>query len=263
MEDKIPFRISTSVPPPFVWAILLASPFVGSFLGLLAQRIPQGRNVVLGTSQCDSCGHRLGVLDLIPFASWLWLRGHCRYCQARIGLFAPLMEIAALGVALWAATVTSDGVLAASCLLGWWLLVLAAVDWRSFLLPDVLTLPLAVAGIAISYAIDPSDLADHLIGAFAGFLVLALLAYAYARLRGREGLGLGDAKLLGALGAWLSWRGLPSALLFAAVAGLLFVLLRSAIRRPLSATDPIPFGVFLALGGWLVWLYGPLSFQPA
>ncbi|HEY1837715.1 MAG TPA: A24 family peptidase [Rhizomicrobium sp.] len=168
------------------------------------------------------------------------------------------MEIAAFGIALWASTVTSGGILLASCLLGWWLLVLVAIDWNNFLLPDALTLPLALAGIVVSYVIDPVNLPAHLIGALAGFLVLALVAYGYARLRGREGLGLGDAKLMGALGAWLSWQGLPSTLLFAAVAGLLFVLLRSAIRRPLSATDPIAFGAFLALGGWLVWLYGPL-----
>jgi leader peptidase (prepilin peptidase)/N-methyltransferase len=118
-----------------------------------------------------------------------------------------------------------------------------------------------LAGIAISYAIAPASLADHLIGAFAGFLVFALIALVYRRLRGREGLGLGDAKLMGALGAWVSWQGLPTALLYAAIAGLIFVLLRSAIRRGLAPTDPIPFGTFLALGGWLVWLYGPLIAQ--
>jgi leader peptidase (prepilin peptidase)/N-methyltransferase len=238
--------------------VLLVSPFIGSFLGLLAERLPRGQDFVRGRSQCDSCSHRLAVRDLLPVASWLWLRGRCRYCRARIGLFAPIMEIAAFGIALWASTVTSGGILLASCLLGWWLLVLVAIDWNNFLLPDALTLPLALAGIVVSYVIDPVNLPAHLIGALAGFLVLALVAYGYARLRGREGLGLGDAKLMGALGAWLSWQGLPSTLLFAAVAGLLFVLLRSAIRRPLSATDPIAFGAFLALGGWLVWLYGPL-----
>lgn len=171
------------------------------------------------------------------------------------------MEIAALAVVIWAASVTSNAILVVTCVFGWWLLVLAATDWRDFLLPDALTLPLAVAGIVVSYVIDPTHILDHLIGAFSGFFALALLAYAYARLRGRDGLGLGDAKLMGALGAWLSWQGLPSALLFAAISGLVFVLLRSAVRRPLAATDPIPFGTFLALGGWLVWLYGPLSFQ--
>lgn len=166
------------------------------------------------------------------------------------------MEMAAIGVVIWAATQTPGWVLAASCLLGWWLLVLAAIDWREFLLPDVLTLPLLVAGLAISYAIDPPALADHLIGAAAGFVVFAAIAFVYRRVRGREGLGLGDAKLMAALGAWLAWQGLPSTLLFGAIAALIFVLIRSLAGRRIA--DPIPFGAFLALGGWMVWLYGPL-----
>jgi leader peptidase (prepilin peptidase)/N-methyltransferase len=191
----------------------------------------------------------------------MWLKGRCRYCHEEIGYFPLAMEIAALGVAAWAATETSGWILAAGCLLGWWLLLLAVIDWRTFLLPDVLTLPLAVAGITVSYAIAPRALADHLIGAFAGFFAFAALAFVYSRVRKREGLGLGDAKLMGALGAWLSWQGLPSALLFGAFAGLAFVLARSAVRRRLKPSDPIPFGAFLALGGWLVWLYGPLILQ--
>jgi leader peptidase (prepilin peptidase)/N-methyltransferase len=267
MEQEIAYRISQLdlIPHlaliPMAWVILAISPFVGSFLGLLAQRIPQNRGVIFGGSECEHCGRRLGFLDLIPVASWLLLGGRCRYCGARIGYFPLVMELAALGVAAWAITETSVWILAATCLFGWWLLLLATIDWRVFLLPDVLTLPLAVTGIAISYALDPASLPNHLIGGFAGFTAFATLAFAYSRLRGREGLGLGDAKLMGALGAWLGWQGLASALLMAAVAGLIFVLSRSAIERRLAPTDPIPFGTFLALGGWLVWLYGPLIFQ--
>jgi leader peptidase (prepilin peptidase)/N-methyltransferase len=240
------------------WAILLAAPFIGSFLGLLAQRIPRGDGVIFGRSVCDRCGHVLTVRDLIPFASWLLLRGRCRYCSAPIGAFPLVMELAALVVAGWAVTETSGGIFLASCLFGWWLLALAAIDWREFLLPDALTLPLMVAGFAISYAIDPVTLVDRFIGATAGFAFLATITFLYSRVRGREGLGLGDAKLLAALGAWISWQGLPSALLFAALSGMVFVLARALLHRHLKPTDPIPFGMFLALGGWLVWLYGPL-----
>jgi leader peptidase (prepilin peptidase)/N-methyltransferase len=263
MEHEIALRIARFIANPLAWMILAASPFVGSFLGLLAWRIPQSRGVIFGRSECDECHHPLGAADLLPFASWIWLRGRCRYCGHSIGYFPLVMEFAALGIAAWAVTETSVWILAASCLLGWWLLLLAAIDWRTFLLPDVLTLPLAVTGLAVSYAIDPASLAGHLIGAVAGFAVFAAIALGYSRLRGREGLGLGDAKLMGALGAWISWQGLPAALLFASIAGLIFVLLRSAGRHKFSPGDPIPFGVFLALGGWLVWLYGPLILQAA
>lgn len=259
MEHQIASRISQLDLPSVLWVILLvAAPFVGSFIGLLAQRIPRGRGVVFGRSHCDRCGHVLNGFDLVPLASWLWLKGKCRYCGEPIGYFPMFMEVATFAVAAWAATETSGWILAASCLFGWWILLLAVIDWREFLLPDLLTLPLAVVGIAISYGIDRARVLDHLIGAVAGFLVFAALGFIYSKLRKREGLGLGDAKLMAALGAWLSWQALPSVLLFAAVGGLIFVLLLSVLRKPLSSKDPIPFGAFLALAGGLVWLYGPL-----
>ena len=256
-EAGIVFRIEQLALFPAVWGLLAISPFVGSFLGLLAIRIPQQRNVIFGRSQCDSCQHALGVADLVPLASWLWMKGRCRYCAARIGLLPLVAELAAVGIVLWAATQTSGWILAASCVFGWWLLVLAIIDLRVFLLPDVLTFPLLAAGVAVSYALAPSALADHLIGAAAGFAVFAAIAFVYRRLRGHEGLGFGDAKLMAALGAWLAWQGLPSTLLFGAIAALIFVLTRSLAGRRI--TDPIPFGAFLALGGWIVWLYGPLA----
>jgi leader peptidase (prepilin peptidase)/N-methyltransferase len=261
MKQEFALRISQLALFPEVRVILAISPFIGSFLGLLAERIPHGRNVVFGHSECDHCQHRLSVGDLIPFASWLWLRGRCRYCREKIGFFPLFIELAALGVAAWAITETSAWILAATCLFGWWLLLLGAIDWRNFLLPDVLTLPLLVAGLAISYVIDPASVADHLIGAVAGFLVFAALAFVYRLLRNREGLGLGDAKLMAALGAWLGWQGLPSTLFFAAIGGLAFATVRSMVRRKLAPTEPIAFGTFLALGGWLVWLYGPLMLR--
>jgi leader peptidase (prepilin peptidase)/N-methyltransferase len=100
---------------------------------------------------------------------------------------------------------------------------------------------------------------DHLIGAAAGFAVFAGIAAIYRRLRGREGLGLGDAKLLAALGAWVGWQGLPTIVLYAALAGLLWAIAGALRGAPLHARHRIPFGPFLSLAGWLVWLYGPLT----
>ena len=243
---------------PMFWIMLVASPFIGSFLGVLALRLPEGRSFAVSRSACDHCGHVLAVRDLVPIASFLALRGRCRYCRAPIGGFVLVIELVAMLVAGWAGMQVSGWILVASCLLGWMLLLLAAIDWRVQLLPDVLTLPLLMAGLAVTYFVSPETWSDHLIGAVAGFVVLGAIALLYRRLRHREGLGLGDAKLLAALGAWVAWQGLPTVLLWGSMLGLVFALVRSMTGRGLQWSDRIPFGVFLAAGGWLVWLYGPL-----
>lgn len=246
--------------PSWLLAAVLA-PIIGSFLSVLATRLPEGRGIVWGRSACPRCGHVLGATELVPLLSYLWQRGLCRHCGGRIDALYPLLEAGALGVALWAASLgDGGGDLWASCALGWLLLALAAADWRTYLLPDPLVLTLALAGFGASALLMPASLIDHVIGAGAGFFVFWAAAALYRRWRGREGLGFGDAKLLGALGAWISWEGLPSAVLIAAVAALSAALLRGLRRGQLSADDRLPFGPFLALGGWIVWLYGPLAF---
>lgn len=239
-------------------AMVTAAPFIGSFLGVLALRLPERRPVALSRSACDHCGHVLAAADLIPVASWLFLRGRCRYCHARIGGFVLAIEGAALAVALWAAFQTAGWVIAISCVFGWTLLLLAVIDWRVQLLPDLITLPLLVTGLAAAAILDRDHMTDHLIGALAGFAVFALAALIYRLLRGREGLGLGDAKLLAGIGAWVSWMGLPTVVLWGSILGLAFALARAVTGRGLSLSDRLPFGTFLAAGGWLVWLYGPL-----
>lgn len=247
------------IDTPITAAIaIVISPFVGSFLALLVLRLPAGRPIALGRSACDACGHTLGARDLVPLVSYGMLRGRCRYCGGRIEPIHAWVELAALAVAVWAAIVTSGWVLVATCGFGWALLTLAAIDWRTYRLPDVLTLPLAAVGFLVAYAFDRSGFVDHIIGAAAGFLAFALLAEAYRRLRGLDGLGLGDAKLLAAGGAWLGWPSLPTVVLFAAMLGLAFVLMRRLTGQTISETDRIPFGPALAAGMWLVWLYGPL-----
>lgn len=237
---------------------IFAAPFVGSFLGLLAVRLPAGEGVVWGRSLCRRCRHPLAAADLLPLLSWLRTGGRCRHCRGALGWFYPGIELAALGVALWAAAFTSGWILVASCLLGWTLLALAAIDLRALVLPDTLTLPLIPAGLLVAWWIDPGLLPHHLLGAVLGFAAFAGVAWAYARLRGRDGLGLGDAKLLAAAGAWVSWAGLPSVVLLAGIGGLALAL-AGAVRQGAPAADaPIAFGPWLALGTWLVWLHGPL-----
>lgn len=167
---------------------------------------------------------------------------------------------AAAVVGVWAGL--SQDLLSAALLtavLGWALLLIAVVDAEHFWLPDELTLPLAAAGLGAALLPGGTGLLNAAIGAAVGFGGLWLLAFAYRRLRGREGLGGGDPFLLAAGGAWVGWIGLPTVLLWAAAAGLSLVLARALMRKPLAGDDRLAFGVFLAIGIWMTWLFGPLG----
>lgn len=235
------------------FSLLVAAPFVGSFLATLVLRLPRGEPVAWARSYCRGCGGQLTARELVPLLSWIVQRGRCTRCAAAIPFLHPAMELAALAIAGWAVAVVPDPAQAAAgCVLGWMLLTLAAIDQGHFILPDVLTLPLIALGL-LWRAADPSvAVADGLIGAMAGFAILYLAAVGYRLLRGRDGLGMGDAKLLGAIGAWTGWQALPVVLLGASLLGLAIAL---ASRRHRLA-EAVPWGPHLALAGWLAWLYG-------
>jgi leader peptidase (prepilin peptidase)/N-methyltransferase len=246
------------VIPGSILLIILA-PFVGSFLGTLAQRLPAGIPYALSRSVCDHCNAKLHPRQLIPIVSWVFQRGQCRTCGAWLGFFYPSIELAAAGIAVWAAVVMPAGpAMWATCIFGWTLLTLAVIDWRHQILPDQLTLSLLVLGLTVAYATVPEDLSNRLIGAAVGFFSFLTLRKIYQWLRHREGLGLGDVKLLAGIGAWVSWVSLPSVVLLAALLGLLTVLIKACLGWRIKQTDRVPFGTFLAVSAWLVWLYGPL-----
>jgi leader peptidase (prepilin peptidase)/N-methyltransferase len=241
--------------------LAVVAPFIGSFLGVVATRLPENQGFVLGRSRCDHCGTPLAARDLIPIASWLALRGHCQHCDARIDPLCVVFEIASLVLVLWAATELSGSLLVASCIFGWLLLTLAAIDIRTFFLPDPLNAMLAASGLVVAAIFMPDRWVNHLIGTLAGFGIFWVVAALYRKLRHRDGLGLGDAKLLGAIGAWVSWEGLASVVFLAAVLGLLAAIITSlAESQPMGRTTKLPFGSFLGAGAWLVWLYGPVLF---
>jgi leader peptidase (prepilin peptidase) / N-methyltransferase len=234
----------------------MLAPFVGSFLGVLAFRVPLGAPVVFAHSACRDCSTRLKPRDLVPLLSWLFARGICRYCGSRVSRFYPLIELAALAIACWATFMCSGWMVWVGCGLGWSLLALGAMDLRHYILSDRLTLPLIPAGLAVAYATDPVLLPDHVIGAATGFAVFFVISLAYERLRGRAGLGLGDAKLLAAAGAWVSWEALPTLIALAAAGALAWVSARALTGRQMTGQDALPFGPFLGTALWFVWLYG-------
>jgi len=248
-------------PTAWFWAVILAvilAPIIGSFLGAVVTRVEAPRSIVFGRSCCDSCGATLAPHELVPLVSWLASRGRCRRCSQPIGLFYPFVELAAVAIAGWAITVFSGWVLWASCVLGWTLLALAVIDYKHYVLPDFLTLPLIPFGLVVTWANDPLALADHLAGVAAGFGFVVILREVYRRLRKREGIGLGDAKLLAASGAVVSWQALPSVILIASVTALALAVFRTSQGANMSLADRMPFGAFLCLATWIVWLYGKI-----
>jgi len=243
--------------PEGVLAVSLA-PILGSFLGVVIDRLPQGLPLILSRSKCDHCAHQLDPLELIPLLSYLWQRGRCRHCDQRLRLFYPMIELAMMLVAMSAALVLDGWLLWLSLGLGACLLTLAVIDLRHLILPDVITLPLIPLGLAIAYGLRPEAIIAHLIGAVLGFLVFAGVAWLYRHLRHRDGLGLGDAKLLAAAGAWLGWQALPGIVLLAAIVALFVALAGVIFGDRLKATSEIAFGPYLALAFWASWLFGPL-----
>jgi len=223
-------------------------------------RLPADGGVVFGRSRCDGCRRDLAPWRMIPVLSWAITRGRCRDCGAPIPVRYPVIESAAGLIGVWAALTQADPVGAVlTALLGWQLLLLAVVDAEHFWLPDALTFPLAASGLAASLSLPGMTAIDSLIGAAAGFGGLWAIAWLYRRLRGRDGLGGGDPFMLGAGGAWVGWIGLPSVLLWASAAAFSLVAARLLLRRQVSGQDRLPFGVFLAIGIWCVWLWGPLG----
>ena len=254
--------IEAAGPAISLFAIAAAAP-VGSFLGVAVLR--SGTESILwpARSHCPHCAVVLAPRDLVPLASWLAARGRCRSCGEPLGLFYPAIEIAALAVALWS-VLASDGAwqAAAGCLLGWTLLTIAAIDQRRMIIPDILSLPLIPAGLAVAALTAPvpaGAIADSAVGAALGYAILAALAAVYRRLRGREGLGRGDMKLMAAAGAWVGWQGLPSVMLVAGSLGLILAACGVLAGRDLDARRRRPFGPALCLAFQAVWLHGTVA----
>lgn len=231
---------------------------VGSFLGAALIRLPKGESVVSGRSRCDGCGRLLGPAELVPVVSFLVLRGRCRACDAPIDRWQFAAEIGGAMVGVATALFARDGaMLGIGLVLGWQLLLLGLLDLRHFWLPDRLVLLLAATGLvpaALAAASDPLMLAGPILGAALGFGLLWLAARLYRGWRGREGLGAGDPKLLGAIGLWLGPLGVVETLLGASLIGLGAVAGLALARRAPAGDTPLPLGTLLALAGFGVYL---------
>lgn len=227
---------------------------VGSFLATLCLRWAEGRSVVSGRSVCDRCGRPLGLRDLVPLLSAGFSGGRARCCGSRIDPLHGRIEWAAalIGAAsLWAGGWPQGAALA---LFGWLLLPLAVLDARHFWLPTRLVLLLASAGLVLGQMMGGGELLVRLLTALVAGGGLALIGTAYQSLRGREGLGSGDPKMLAAIGLWLG----PELTIATLLLGALFGLAAALVQRR-AMDSAMPLGTLLALAAWPIAMGAILS----
>lgn len=222
---------------------------VGSYLNVVVHRLPIGRSTVTPASACPACGSAIRAVDNIPVVSWLLLRGRCRDCGAAISARYPLIEL--VTAAGFAGSVLRFGATLealAAALLFALLLALAAIDVDHFLLPDKLTLPGIALGLAAQLAVPSGSLAKGIAGALVGAGFLLVAAGLWELVKGFEGMGMGDVKMLAAIGAFLGVGGVVVTLVLSTLVGSIVGLaLVAAGRRAMGSK--LPFGLFLSIGG--------------
>jgi leader peptidase (prepilin peptidase)/N-methyltransferase len=274
-------------PLLFVAAVFLLSLLIGSFLNVVIHRLPimmerdwraqcaelanepaaelpEGRfDLIAPRSRCPSCGAPIAAAQNIPVLSYLLLRGRCANCKARISPRYPAVELLTAVLAALAAWRFGFGwEAAAAMLLTFCLVAISAIDIDHQIIPDSISLPLLWIGLFLSLwhpvagaevlFIDPKN---AIVGALAGYLSLWSVYHLFRLLTGKEGMGYGDFKLLGALGAWLGWKMLPLIILLSALVGAVVGLALIAFRRH-DRNVPIPFGPYLAAAGWVALVWG-------
>jgi leader peptidase (prepilin peptidase)/N-methyltransferase len=273
----------TAEPQAFIAAMTVFGLLMGSFLNVVIYRLPlmlerewrdecreildlpaevaeEGAvtpfNLVVPRSRCPACGHEIAVWENVPVLSFLALRGRCRACKTPIPWSYPLVELFTGLLAGGVAWHYGFGPQAfAACALGFALIALAAIDFRTQLLPDHITLPFLWVGIGLGIFGVFADLRSSVLGAMAGYLSLWTVYWAFKLLTGKEGMGYGDFKLLALLGAWCGWQSLPWIVLLSSLLGAVVGVSLIVTRRQ-DRTVPIPFGPYLAVAGLVTLLWG-------
>ncbi|HAI59120.1 MAG TPA: prepilin peptidase [Xanthomonadaceae bacterium] len=266
-------------PTAALAAVFLFGLLVGSFLNVVILRVPprmmwgwrrearevldlpasdeaQPPGIALKGSHCPACGHALAWYENVPLLSWLALRGKCRACGTGISVQYPIVELLtglAFAVCVWRFGITLEA--AAAIVFSGLLIALSGIDWRTRYLPDNLTYPLLWIGLALSTTtlfVSPSS---AILGALAGYLSLWTVYWGFKLATGKEGMGYGDFKLLAALGAWCGAAAILPIVLLSSIVGALIGGVGLALQGRDRAT-PIPFGPFLAIAGWIWFLFG-------
>jgi leader peptidase (prepilin peptidase)/N-methyltransferase len=241
--------------PVAVTMMIVVGLCVGSFLNVCIHRIPRGGSLLRPRSRCPGCGHELSWYENIPVLSYVALGGKCRRCRTRISIRYPIVELLTAVVFLAHYAVFGlTAFLVVRLLFACAMIVLFAIDLEHQLLPDVITLSGLVAGLVFSLVFPPG-LLDAVLGAILGGGILWLIAEAYYRYSGQEGMGGGDIKMLAMVGAFLGWQQVLLTLVLASVGGALLGSVIIASRRG-GMKFAVPFGTFLAVGALAASLIG-------
>lgn len=265
-------------PTVFVTFSVIFGLLVGSFLNVVIYRLPkmmqqewhanclelQGKEmpeqakytIVKPRSACPKCGHQISAIENIPIISYLFLRGKCSACKTKISLRYPLIEAltgSLIGFAAYQYGYSSTAVFAFIFIFA--LIALTFIDFDTQLLPDDITLPLLWLGLLFNLHRGFTDLKSAVIGAMLGYLILWSVYWLFKLVTGKEGMGYGDFKLLGAIGAWFGWQLLPAVILLSSVAGAV-IGIGLILFKGKSGNTAIPFGPFLALGGIAALFFG-------
>ncbi|MCR9278395.1 MAG: A24 family peptidase [Pseudomonadaceae bacterium] len=208
-------------------------------------------NLSFPNSHCPACDTPIRAWQNIPIVSWLLLRGKCAACGVSISARYPAVELLTGVLTLVVVAVFGYGWLTLGLAIYTWILIAATfIDADTQLLPDQLTLPLLWLALLINLSFPIVPLADAVVGAMAGYLSLWTIYWLFKLVTGKEGMGYGDFKLLAAIGALVGWQVLPAVVLIASIAGLLFAIIRALLGEKVAG-QPMAFGPFLAVGGWV------------
>lgn len=217
---------------------------------------PPPPGIVVEPSHCPHCQHKLSWYENIPVLSWLALRGRCRNCKAPISAQYPAVELLTMllvTACVWRFGFGWQGF--GASLLSCFLVAMSGIDVRTQLLPDQLTLPLLWLGLiaSVDNLFVPAKAA--IAGAVLGYLSLWVVYWVYKQLTGKVGMGHGDFKLLAALGAWAGYKALLPIVMLSSIVGAVVGSIW-LMRKGRDQATPIPFGPYLAIAGWIVFLWG-------
>jgi len=252
--------ISPIVTVYIVFIVSLLGLVMGSFINCTAWRITHGESIAKGRSHCATCGHPLGIFDLIPVFSWLFLGGKCRYCGEKIAFRYPLSELIT-ALLFVSAVIKFDASINALmyCILAVILLGLSLTDIDGGIIPDRFIIAGIVNFLVFTFVLSEDILSSLLWGLLNGLSIsvpLLIVVLIADRVLKRESMGGGDIKLLFMLGLYFSWKYSLMAIIFACIIGLLFALVLNIFRRNGETSGTIPFGPSICLAYWLVLLIG-------
>lgn len=256
---------------PITWYMGAVGACIGSFLNVCIIRIPQGTFWSSHRSQCPQCKKPIPFWHNIPIFSWLWLRGKAACCGSRISLQYPLVELmtAIIFVLIYwqfpfLKSTQPNFVVNSEELIRFFhasifsslLLVCSVIDFHHQIIPDKISLPMVGLTPLVVYLHPELDWLSALIGVVAGAGVLYVVAWVYFLIRKEAGLGMGDVKLLAAIGGWLGYQSLLPTLFIGSVSGAFLGILLMIFNRSMNLKTALPFGPFLSLGAWLHLMYG-------